>query len=195
MTRDEAISQLRDLIRDREALIDKEEPESVFQDDIDALNIAIELLENANKAQTRRSRTSDEMNRERCIEALRGSMELYLFDPNTGNVNEPEQLNELNRMTYDAMEYAADFIESHPQVGAHSWFYTFGTDPRFPHGIEEYVEVHADTRNQADQKFKSRYPCREESNLLNCAWIYSEKEWERIYKEHYSGKRPARVID
>ncbi len=129
MTREEAICQLKDLIKDRESLRDKDEPDSVFQADIDAL------------------------------------------------------------------EYAIDFIESRPQVGAHSWFYTFGTDPKFPFGIEEYVEVHADNANQANQKFKSHFLCREGSTLLNCAFVYAEDLWDPIYTEYYSGKRPARVID
>ena len=136
-----------------------------------------------------------EMNRERCIEALRGSMDLFLFDPGTGEVRTPDSLNELDRMTYDAMEYAADFLQSHPRDGAHSWFYTFGTDSQFPFGIEEYVEVHADNANQADQKFKSRFPCREGSTLLNCAFIYGEEKWKEVYREHYNGRKPARVID
>lgn len=43
-TRD-AIAQLKDIIRDRETFLDKDEPDSVFQEDIDALKIAIATLE------------------------------------------------------------------------------------------------------------------------------------------------------
>ena len=135
------------------------------------------------------------MDWKRCIEALRGSMELFLFDPVTGEVRTPDSLNELDRMTYDAMAYAADFMQSRPRDGAHSWFYTFGTDPEFPFGIEEFVEVHADTPSQANKKFMVRFPCREGSTLINCAWVYPEAEWEKVYNEHYSGKKPAIIID
>lgn len=129
MGKEEAIAQLKDLIRDRKSFIDKNEPNSVFQDDIDALT------------------------------------------------------------------YAVDFMESRPRDGAHSWFYTFGTDPEFPFGIEEFVEVHADTPSRANKKFMARFPCREGSTLINCAWVYPEAEWEKVYNEHYSGKRPAIIID
>lgn len=122
-------------------------------------------------------------------------MELFLFDPFTGEVKRPEHLNEMARMTYDAMAYAADFLEARPPQGKNRYFFTFGTDPKYPFGIEEYVEVHADDGNQASQKFMSRYPCREGSTLMNCAFVYGEKQWEKIYNEHYKGKPPARVID
>ena len=135
------------------------------------------------------------MTREECIAALKGSMELFLFESSTGEVKDPGSLNELDRMTYKAMEYAVRFMEARPRNGKNSYFYTFGTDPQFPFGIDEYVEVHADTANQADQKFKSHFPCREGSSLLNCAFVYSEETWNKFYEETYGGKKPARVID
>lgn len=129
MTREEAISQLRELIRDRKSFLDGDEPDSVYQQDIDAL------------------------------------------------------------------EYAIDFINSHPQCGAHSWFYTFGRDPRFPHGIDDFVEVHANSRNEADEKFKANYPNRPGSDALNCAWVYGEEAWKPVYHGFYEGIKPVRVID
>lgn len=128
--RNETIAQLQDLIKDREAFLDKEEPDSVFQKDIDALR------------------------------------------------------------------WAVDFINAHPRIGEHSYFFTFGTDPQFPVGYDDFVEVHADTGAQADEKFKSRFPCREGSQLLNCAFIYGEGKWmNEVYPQHYAGKAPAVVID
>lgn len=135
------------------------------------------------------------MTQEECIRDLKASMDLWLFDPSTGETITPEQLNDMNRMTYDAMEYAVDFLQSHPRNGAHSWYFTFGTDPEYPHGFNEFVEVHADTESQADKKFMARYPCRPGSSLMNCAFVYNEEKWKEIYKKHYSGTRPAAVID
>ena len=57
------------------------------------------------------------MNRQECIVALRGSMELCLFDSMTGRIKDPDDLNEIDRMTYEAMKYAADFLESRPDRG------------------------------------------------------------------------------
>ena len=45
MKREDAIAQLKDLIRDRESFIDKAEPNSVFQNDIDALAYAVDFLQ------------------------------------------------------------------------------------------------------------------------------------------------------
>lgn len=52
-----------------------------------------------------------ELTREECIRDLKGSMELYLFDPSTGEVITPDQLNEDNRMTYEAMKRAVELLE------------------------------------------------------------------------------------
>ena len=49
MTRKEAISQLKDLIQDRKSFIDKDEPNDVFQDDIDALTYAVNFLQKDQK--------------------------------------------------------------------------------------------------------------------------------------------------
>lgn len=45
MGKEEAIAQLKDLIWDRKAFIDKSEANSVFQDDIDALTYAVNFLQ------------------------------------------------------------------------------------------------------------------------------------------------------
>lgn len=51
------------------------------------------------------------MTKEQCITDLKGSMELYLFDPSTGEVIQPEHLNDISRMTYEAMKAAVAFLE------------------------------------------------------------------------------------
>ena len=82
-----------------------------------------------------------------------------------------------------------------PQSGLQSFYYTFGTDPLFPHGIDEFVKVNAKDYAESIQKFKERYPNREGSSVINCAWIYTEKEWAKIYPEYYAGKAPADFIE
>lgn len=191
-TPEEIIAQLGDLKKDRESFLDKEEPDSVFQQDINALDAAIEILTNQ---QTRATSTGGNMTQERCIETLRKSMDQSLFDPNTGEVKDPDNLNAPDRTIYEAMAFAVDFLETHPRDGAHSWFYTFGTDPQFPLGQEEFVEIHANDVYHANQKFKSYFPCRDGSSLLNCAWVYDEEYWKEVYRRNYNGKKPARVID
>ena len=50
--------------------------------------------------------------KEECIRDLKGSMELYLFDPSTGETLTPEQLNDMDRMTYEAMKKAVELLEA-----------------------------------------------------------------------------------
>ena len=51
------------------------------------------------------------MTREEVINGLKMSMELTLFDPSTGEVMEPWQLNDINRTAYDAYKGAIEFLE------------------------------------------------------------------------------------
>lgn len=75
------------------------------------------------------------------------------------------------------------------------FYFTFGTDPLFPHSEKEFVEVEAGNRNEAGHKFSSVYPSRARSNLLNCAFVYREKEFNEIRNKYYSGRKPARTIN
>lgn len=122
------------------------------------------------------------MNRTECIDILRK------------NMNE-QMLALLPCEVVEAIEYAVDFLEVRPERGTKKYFFTFGTDPQFPFGFEDYVEIHADTGEQAAQKFKAAFPCRPGSTLLNCAFVYSETQWRSIWANEYGCKRPAVVID
>ncbi len=153
-------------------------------------------------------RKKNPMTKTEAIKELRASMDLYLFDPTTGRNLIPELLNDLDRMTYDAMEFAAMYLENHldpddckethnlhRDMGTNRFFYTFGSDPKFPYGINDFVEVHADNLHQANLKFMGYFPCREpDSKVLNCASFYTEKEWEAIHQKYYPGVRPVEII-
>jgi len=58
------------------------------------------------------------------------------------------------------------------------FFYTFGTDPGFPF-YRGWVEVQAKDLPQADAVFRTFFPDRH-SNCLNCAFVYTEDEFEKI---------------
>lgn len=62
------------------------------------------------------------------------------------------------------------------------YFYTLGSDPNFPYQCG-WVEVHADTLEQAHEKFRFRFPDRHE-NTLNCAFYYRAERWEQMDPEH-----------
>ena len=57
------------------------------------------------------------------------------------------------------------------------YYFTFGSDPKFPYQ-RGWVEVEAKTRNQACNVFRAYFPDRHE-NCINCAFIYSEEEWQK----------------
>ena len=51
------------------------------------------------------------MTKDKIISGLKMTMELFLFDPSTGETCEPDDLNELNRTTYDACKGAVELLE------------------------------------------------------------------------------------
>jgi len=62
------------------------------------------------------------------------------------------------------------------------FFYTFGCSEGFPYK-NGWVEVHADTWEEAHEKFRARFPDRNE-NTLNCSFFYDEEQWARKDAEH-----------
>ena len=59
------------------------------------------------------------MTREEIINGLKMSMELTLFDPSTGEVMEPRQLNDINRTAYEAYKGAIELLEKQPDTTTH----------------------------------------------------------------------------
>lgn len=61
------------------------------------------------------------MTREEIINGLKMSMELTLFDPSTGEVMEPYQLNDINRTAYEAYKGAIELLEKQPERNTGQW--------------------------------------------------------------------------
>lgn len=75
------------------------------------------------------------------------------------------------------------------------FYFTFGSDPKYPFGREDFIEVHAANLLGAQKAYKKIHPNRPGSNLINCAEIYDEKTWEKdIYPKYYTGKKPVEII-
>ena len=53
----------------------------------------------------------------------------------------------------------------------------------YQHG---YVKVVGTSKDDAIAKFRSKYPDKSE-NTVNCAFIYTDKEWLEIIKKHSMG--------
>jgi hypothetical protein len=75
-----------------------------------------------------------------------------------------------------------------------SYFFTFGSDERFPFGRDDYVEVVAENAHEACELFRSHHPNRPGSNLLNCSFIYSDEKFNEFRDQFYPGRAPIEVI-
>lgn len=60
------------------------------------------------------------------------------------------------------------------------YYYTFGTSKQFPY-TRGYVIVYAFNQEQANDKFRKRFPDFNKG-IINCAFIYNEEEFNIILK-------------
>lgn len=64
------------------------------------------------------------------------------------------------------------------------YYYTFGIDPAFPYR-EGWVEVHANSWEEAHAKFRAKFPDRPgHEGIINCAFFYDEERWAKMDPEH-----------
>jgi len=76
-----------------------------------------------------------------------------------------------------------------------SFYYTFGSDPEFPFGRDDYVEVRATDHLQADLLFSQVHPKRQGSGLINCSFVYTQDEWASTGPKYYGDRPPAEIIE
>ena len=74
------------------------------------------------------------------------------------------------------------------------FYFTFGSNPQFPFTEYEYVVIQAENEAAAHKIFRSVWPPRPGSNCTNCAFTYSEEEWNDIYLKYYAGIAPSAFI-
>lgn len=74
------------------------------------------------------------------------------------------------------------------------FYFTFGTDPEYPYGQDDYVLVYADNLAEAVEKFKAKHPNRPGSDCVNCAFWYNEEQWNKSTKQYYGDRKPVEVI-
>lgn len=75
------------------------------------------------------------------------------------------------------------------------FYFTFGSAAQFPYGIGEFVEViNAPTEHAAREAFRVVYPD-VHRDTLNCASVYSKREFDPIREEYYTDEAPADSID
>lgn len=74
------------------------------------------------------------------------------------------------------------------------YFYTFGSWSGYPHQ-NGWVEIHANTRQEANEKFRARYPDLRK-NVMNYAFCYTEERWRQMDPSHnWPGYRCYAVIE
>lgn len=62
-----------------------------------------------------------------------------------------------------------------------NFYYTFGSDERYPFQ-NGWIVVKASSRTEADRIFMEHFPCLT-PNVLNCAFVYSERQWRQMDPE------------
>lgn len=80
------------------------------------------------------------------------------------------------------------------QEAPHNFYFTFGTDPLFPYGYHDYVLIRCRDESDACRLFNARFPKRPGHNVMNCAFMYNEAQWEKSVKQHYADREPAESI-
>ena len=94
---------------------------------------------------------------------------------------------ELDKLT-DVME------ELHIDFRINSFYFTFGSDEKFPYTRGQYLVVKAYDINDAAAKFRSKYPNPEDNTVLNCADYYTQQEWDKRVKGFYKNEEPQEII-
>ena len=73
-------------------------------------------------------------------------------------------------------------------------YFTFGSDPAFPYGRDQYVKIIGKSLKDCTDTFRKHFPSRPGSDNINCADYYESKLWENGVKEHYEGTDPVKTI-
>ena len=74
------------------------------------------------------------------------------------------------------------------------FYFTFGSDRGYPFGVDDYVEVRAWNISEAIRIYRKHHPDRPDSNLINCAWFYNEREFNTFRDKYYKDVDPIQVL-
>ena len=76
-----------------------------------------------------------------------------------------------------------------------NYYFTFGSDPRYPYGINDYVQVIAHDIREAVAIFRQHHPDRPGTHLVNCAFYYTEEEFAGSPDKYYGGRGPVEILE
>ena len=74
------------------------------------------------------------------------------------------------------------------------YYFTFGSDERFPYGRDDFVMVEANNIHEACAIFRAVHPNRPGSDCLNCASIYTYDEFNKFRDICYPHREPIEMI-
>lgn len=70
------------------------------------------------------------------------------------------------------------------------FYFTFGSDTKYPYGIGEYILIEAPNIYTAQRAFQAVHPNRPGSDCYNYSFEYNETEWKEIKDKYYKGVHP-----
>lgn len=74
------------------------------------------------------------------------------------------------------------------------YYFTFGVNPAYPYGIDDYVEVQAESMHEAVNIFRQHHPNRPGSSLVNCADYYTEDAFNAFRDLYYKDREPVEIL-
>lgn len=74
-----------------------------------------------------------------------------------------------------------------------NFYYTFGSDPQYPFGKNDYVVVEAVDICMANAMFMHKHPGPHE-DIVNCAFFYPEEKFYDFRDKYYADVQPIEVI-
>ena len=103
---------------------------------------------------------------------------------------------ELRALTADFERYELPILMKSEEGQLNSYYYTFGSDPGFPYR-NGWVVVKASSREEADRKFRSRFPDRPgHEGTMNYSFCYTKERWNQMDPEHtWTGWKLYEVIE
>ena len=75
-----------------------------------------------------------------------------------------------------------------------NFYFTFGNDPLYPFGREEYVVVIAPDIHKAVKTFREYHANRPGSKLTNCCDWYTEEQFNKDREEYYGDRDPVEIL-
>lgn len=75
----------------------------------------------------------------------------------------------------------------------HRLYFTFGSNPVFPYGREDYIVAVGNDTQDCLRAFQKKYP-NQTANTLNCADWYTVTEWKKVTETYYKDKEPKEIL-